>query len=58
LPRKLKLKKYACNCSKQINWLFPSENQVVTKNDFPQMARKAEIAPHIALEEFYKATGE
>ncbi|MDR0873554.1 MAG: hypothetical protein LBN27_08860 [Prevotellaceae bacterium] len=41
---------------KQINWLFPSKSQTVTKEDFRQMVRNAEKAPHITLEEFYNVT--
>jgi len=43
---------------KQIDWQFPAENETVTLDDFYEMVRNAEHAPHITLEDFYKVTDE
>ena len=48
----------AATAKKQIDWQFPAENETVTLNDFREMVRSAECAPHITLEEFYKVTDE
>jgi len=43
---------------KQIDWQFPNENEIVTIDDFKEMVRNSENAPHISFEEFCKVTDE
>jgi len=37
---------------KQINWLFPDENQVVTIEDFREMVREAEKEKGMSISEY------
>jgi|GEM_PF-6631038 len=41
---------------KQIDWQFPNENETTTIEDFREMVRNSENAPHISFEEFYDVT--
>ncbi|MDR1779720.1 MAG: hypothetical protein LBR50_03190 [Tannerella sp.] len=43
---------------KQIDWQTPNENQPTTINDFKEMVRNSESAPHISFDEFCKVTDE
>ena len=43
---------------KQIDWLFPNEKETTTIDDFKEMVRNSENAPHISFEEFCEVTDE
>ena len=43
---------------KQIDWQFPNEKETTTIDDFKEMVRNSENAPHISFEEFCKVTDE
>jgi hypothetical protein len=43
---------------KQIDWQIPDDNQEVTIDDFREMVKNGENAPHISLNEFIKVTNE
>ena len=43
---------------KQIDWQFPNEKEMITIDDFREMIRCSENAPHISFEEFCKVTEE
>jgi hypothetical protein len=43
---------------KEINWLFPDENQNVTIEDFREMVREAENQPTISYQEHRKLVNE
>jgi len=43
---------------KQIDWQFPNENETATIDDFKEMVRNSEEAPHISFEEFCIVTDE
>jgi ribosome-binding protein aMBF1 (putative translation factor) len=40
------------SAEKKINWLFSSENQFVTENDFHKMVREAEQEKGMSLSEY------
>ena len=43
---------------KQIDWQFPNEKETTTIDDFREMVRSSENAPHISFDEFCKVTDE
>jgi len=43
---------------KQIDWQFPNEKETTTINDYKEMVKYSENAPHISFEEFCKVTEE
>ena len=43
---------------KQIDWQFPNEKETTTIDDFREMVKYSENAPHISFEEFCKVTDE
>lgn len=43
---------------KQIDWQFPNEKEMTTIEDFKEMVRHGENAPHISFEEFCKVSEE
>ena len=43
---------------KQIDWQFPNEKEPATIDDFREMVKNSEKAPHISFEEFCKVTDE
>ena len=42
----------------QIDWQFPNEKELTTIDDFREMVRCSEDAPHISFEEFCNVTEE
>jgi len=44
--------------TKQIDWQFPNDNETTTVDDFMEMVRNSENAPHISFDEFCKVTDE
>jgi len=43
---------------KQIDWQFPNDKEMTTIDDFREMVRNSENAPHISFDEFCKVTEE
>ena len=43
---------------KQIDWQFPNEEETTAIDDFREMVRNSEKAPHISFGEFCKVTDE
>jgi len=43
---------------KNIDWQFPNEKQTTTIDDFREMVKNSENAPHISFNEFCKITDE
>ena len=43
---------------KQIDWQFPNEKETTKIEDFREMVKYSENAPHISFEEFCKVTEE
>jgi len=43
---------------KQVDWQFPNEKEATTIDDFREMVRNSEKAPHISFGEFCKVTDE
>jgi len=52
--------RYKCmaTATKQIDWQFPNEKEMTTIDDFKEMVRHSENAPHISFEEFCTVTEE
>jgi hypothetical protein len=43
---------------KQIDWQFPNDNEMTAIEDFKEMVRNSENAPHISFDEFCEVTDE
>ena len=43
---------------KQVDWQFPNEKETTKIDDFKEMVRNSEKAPHISFEEFCNVTDE
>ena len=41
---------------KQTDWQIPNEKEMTTIDDFMEMVKNSEKAPHISFEEFCKVT--
>ena len=42
----------------QVDWQIPNEKEMTTIDDFMEMVKNSEKAPHISFEEFCKVTDE